>query len=101
MLKKKFLRCQSAAGRFGYSNQLILSNPILESTISTISPHVVRTTGPGISQEGIIPIASLFSSMDLVQPSTIMKKSPSPHIPLRRAKTSFHQTEQDNEQIIT
>jgi hypothetical protein len=100
MLKKKSVRCQSAFGRFGYSNKSILSNPILEPTTILI-PNVVKTTGTGISQDGIIPIASLFSSMDFIQPSTIMKKSPSPYTPLRRAKTSFYQIEQENEQTTT
>jgi len=100
MLKKKSVRCQSAIGRIGYSNKSILCYPILEPTVSTFTPYVVKTTGTGISQEGIIPIASLFSSMDLIQPSTTMKKSPSPYTPLRRAKTSLNLIEPENERTI-
>jgi len=88
MYKKKSVRSQSSIGRFGYSNSILETQ-----TIS--APHVVKTTGTGIAQESIIPIASLFSSMDFIQPSTTMKKSPSPHTPLRRAKTSFYRTEQE------
>lgn len=79
--------------RFSYSN-FILEPPAI------LTPHVVKTTGAGIGHESIIPIASLFSSMDLIQPLTTMKKSPTPYTPLRRAKTSFFQTEQDHEQPV-
>jgi len=102
MLKTKSVRSHSAAGRFGYSNKSILSNPILESTVSTATtttkPHVVKTVGRGNSHDGIIPIASLFSSMDLIQPSTTTKKSSAPPTPIKRA-ASFYQIEPDNEQI--
>jgi hypothetical protein len=37
--------------------------------------------------------------MDFVQPSTTIKKSPSPYTPMRRAAT-FHQPEQEQEQTI-
>jgi hypothetical protein len=92
MLKKKFLRCQSAFGRFTYSN---LPNFLLEPTTSVI------TTGVTNSQDAVIPIASLFSSSDLGQPSTTTKKKPStPGVQFRRA-TTFYQTEQDREQATT
>jgi hypothetical protein len=96
MFKNKSARCQSLVGRMGYSNQLISPNSHLESNVSTLTPHVVKTTGT--SHEAIIPIASLFSSMDLMQPSTTTKRSPTPYTPLKRSKTSFYQVEQDNEQ---
>jgi hypothetical protein len=69
----------------------------LESTASTTTSlplNVVKTTGT--SHDAIIPIASLFSSMDFIHPSTIMKKSPSPYTPMRRA-TSCLQPEQEYE----
>ncbi len=96
MFKKKSARCQSSVGRIGYSNPLISSRSRLEPNASTLTPHVVKTTGT--SHEAIIPIASLFSSTDLIQPSTIMKRSPTPYTPLKRAKTFFYPMEQDNEQ---
>jgi hypothetical protein len=101
MSKTKSIRSHSAVGRFGYSNKSILSNPILESTVSTATttkPHLVKTVGRGNSHDGIIPIASLFSSMDLIQPSTTTKKSSAPPTPIKRA-ASFYQIEPDNEQI--
>ena len=102
MLKKKFLPCQSAFGRYTYSNFFHSS---LEPTISVTTtqpppppPHLVTTTGVTSSQDGVIPIASLFSSSDLGQFSTSTKKRAStPGTPLRRA-TSFQLTEQDREQ---
>jgi len=103
MSKKKSIRCPSIIGRIGYSNKLISSNHILESTAPTttiLTPHVVKTTGTGMQQEPIIPIASLFSSMDLVQPSPKIKKSPSPRT-FTRAKTSFYRTEQENDETTT
>lgn len=102
MLKKKFVRCQSAFGRFSYSNR---SNSLLEPTVSVTttqqtSPHIVTTTGVTSSQDGVIPIASLFSSSDLGQPSTTKKRPSTPGVPLRRAQ-SFYQTEQDKDQTMT
>ncbi len=105
MLKKKFIRCQSAFSRLSYSN---LSDFLLEPTVSgttTTQPstNVGTTTGVTNSQDGIIPIASLFSSSDISQSSTTTttKKRPStPGILLRRA-ASLHQNEQDQEQTTT
>ncbi len=99
MLKKK-RNLYVVSPLFDYSNKLILCYPILEPTVSTFTPHVVKTTGTGILQNGIIPIASLFSSMDFVQPSTTIKKSPLSYTPLRRAKTSLYQIEPENEPKI-
>ena len=64
------------------------------------TPHVVKTTGTGTTHEAIIPIASLFSSMDIIQPSTNMKRSPTPYTPLKRAKTSFYQLEQTHDPFL-
>lgn len=64
------------------------------------TPHLVKTTGPSTTHEAIIPIASLFSSMDFIQPSTNMKRSPTPYTPLKRAKTSFHQFEQTHDELL-
>lgn len=103
MLKKKFLRCQSAFGRFTCPN---LTHSRLEPTISLTtqqSQHVVTTTGVTNSTDGVIPIASLFSSSDLgpssATSSTVSsKKRPStPGAPMRRA-TSFLQNDQEKEQ---
>jgi hypothetical protein len=96
IVKKKFIRCQSAFTRFSYSN---VSNFLLEPTVSVTtttqpSTNVVTTTGVTSSQDGVIPIASLFSSSDLGQPS---KRSPTSFAPMKRAAT-FHQLEQDQEQ---
>jgi hypothetical protein len=95
MLKKNFIRCHSAFGRLGYSN---VSNFLIEPTVSvtttTTSPNVVTTTGVGSSQDGVIPIASLFSSSDLGPSFTATKKSPTPTTPLRRA-VSFYQQDQE------
>src|ERR1043165_2063466 len=98
MLKKKFIRCQSAFRQLTYSN---VSNFLLEPTVSLTtttqpSTNVVVTTGVTSSQDGIIPIASLFSSSDLGQPSTTRKKSPTPVTSMKRS-ASFHQCEQDKE----
>ena len=62
------------------------------------TPHVIRTTGT--NHEAIIPIASLFSSMDFIQPSANLKRSPTPYTPLRRAKSSFQQLEQEHDQLL-
>ena len=91
MLKKKSIRCHSAVGRLGYSN---VSNFLIEPTVS------VTTTGVGTSQDGVIPIASLFSSSDLGQSSTTTKKPPTPTVPLRRS-VSFYQSDQDRESMST
>ena len=96
MLNKKFLRSRSFIGRYGYSYKHLFTNSFLDPPISNLTPNVVKTTGSNTTQESLIPIASLFSSMDLIQPSMIMKKSPTPYPSLRRAKTSF---EQDTEPI--
>jgi hypothetical protein len=98
MFPNKSTRCQSFVGRIGYSNQFLLSHSCLEPNVPTLIPHVVKTTGT--SHEPIIPIASLFSSMDLMQPSTTTKRSPTPYTTLRRSKTSLSQAEQDNERTI-
>ena len=100
MFPNKSTRCQSFVGRMGYSNQFLLSHSSLEPNVPTLIPHVVKTTGT--SHEPIIPIASLFSSMDLMQPSTTTttKRSPTPYTTLRRSKTSLYQAEHDNEQTI-
>lgn len=103
MLKKKFVRCQSAFGRLTYSK---LSNFLIEPTVSVTTPtqqsnHVVTTVGVTNSQDGVIPIASLFSSLDLGQPSSAtQKKPPTPFNQMRRS-TSCHQTEQEKEQTLT
>jgi len=102
MLKKKFVRCQSAFGRFTYSNK---PNFLLEPTVfaNTTQPstNVLTTTGITNSQDGVIPIATLFSSSDLGSSSTTTKKRPStPGGSLRRAAT-FYQPEQDKEQATT
>jgi hypothetical protein len=103
-MSKKCRRCQSAIGRLGYSNKLILSNLLIEptdsTTATTLSSHVVKTTGTGNSYEGIIPVASLFSSMDFIQPSVTTKKAPPSYTPTRPA-TSFHQIEREDEQTTT
>ena len=93
MFPNKSVRCQSFVGRMGYSPY-----SRLEPNVPTLTPHVVKTTGT--SHEPIIPIASLFSSMDLMQPSTTTKRSPTPYTTLKRAKTVLYQAEQDSEQTI-
>lgn len=104
VLKKKFLRCQSAFGRFTCPN---LTQSRLEPTISVTtqqSPHVVTTTGVTNSHDGVIPIASLFSSSDLGPSSTSSssnlsnKKRPSTPGALMRRSASFQQYDQDKEQ---
>lgn len=58
--------------------------------------NAIKTIGSTTSQETIIPIASLFSSMDIIQPQpppTATKRSPL----LRRSKTSFSQNDQDTD----
>ena len=80
-----------------------MSNFLLDPTVSVTtqpSTNVVTTTGVTNAQDGVIPIASLFSSSDLGQPSITAKRSPTPVIPMRRA-VSCYQTEQDKEQIMT
>lgn len=62
------------------------------------TPHVIKTTGT--NHEAIIPIASLFSSMDLIQPSTNMRRTPISYTPIRRAKSSFQQLEQEHENLL-
>ncbi|CAF2896121.1 unnamed protein product [Rotaria sp. Silwood2] len=93
-------------GRFDNSNQSILFNSCIEPAASTsiktsLSSNVIKTTGTGTSIEGIIPIASLFSSTDFAQPSTTTKKTPPPppppYTPMKRL-VPVHQTEQENEQ---
>ena len=66
---------------------------------TTIQPltNVVSTTGVTSSQDGVIPIASLFSSSDL---GPTPKKSPTSFTPMKRAAT-FHNIEQDREQTTT
>ena len=102
MLKKKFLRCQSAFGRLS-SESLTYSR--LEPTISVTtqpSSYVVTTTGVTNSHDGVIPIASLFSSSDLGPSSTTSstvshKKRPStPGTTLRRS-ASFQQSDQEKD----
>jgi hypothetical protein len=97
MLKKKFVRCKSAFRRFTYPS---LPNFLLEPTVSVTTTTQPSTNGVTTSsQEGVIPIATLFSSSDLGQPSTTTTK-PRPATsggPLRRA-ISFYQIEQDKEQ---
>jgi hypothetical protein len=89
MLKKRFIRCQRAFKRFTYSN---ISYLILEPTISLTnittqpSANAVTTTGVTSSQDGVIPIASLFSSSDLGQPSATATSIPSP--PKKQTSTS-------------
>lgn len=103
MLKKKFTRCRSAFGRVSYTNRShFLLEPTVSVTTTTPTPtHVVTTTGVTNSQDGVIPIASLFSSSDIGPSSTTTKKRPTtPGVPFRRA-VSFHQTEQDTEQTTT
>jgi len=92
MLTKRSRRAQSAIGRYGYFYHILLDSP----SSSTTTTNVIKTT----TQETIIPIASLFSSMDIVhRPSTEMKKA-SPL--LRRSKTSIGQHEQDtNDRRLT
>ena len=73
MLKKRFIRCQAVFKRFTYPNisYLVLEPAIaLTNTATQPSPHLVITTGVTNSQDGVIPIASLFSSSDLGQPPT-------------------------------
>ena len=95
MLKKKFLCCQSAFSRYSY----LPLEPTVSLTTTQPSTNVVSTTGVSNSQEGIIPIASLFSSMDLAQPATTVRcRSSTPGNATRRTK-SFHQNELDSEQI--
>ena len=103
MLTKKSVRNRSAVGRLGYSYKPILSNPILEPTAPTTTtkpnPHVVKTVGRANVQESIIPIASLFSSTDLVQPPTTSnKRPPSAQTRLRRS-VSMHQAEPETESV--
>ncbi|CAF1656507.1 unnamed protein product, partial [Adineta ricciae] len=100
---KKFQLCKSAAGRYGYSASSALPNFTVETTTKH-NPHVVKTTGRGYSQEAIIPIASLFSTADLVPsaaptpapPTTTKRRSSSTITPLRRS-VSMYQAEPENE----
>ncbi|CAF1372537.1 unnamed protein product [Adineta steineri] len=69
---------------------------------STISRHIIKTVGRENTHEGIIPIASLFSSMDIIRPSTAasMKKKPPPSaLTSLRRSISMHQPEPENEQV--
>jgi len=103
MLKKKFVRCQSAFQRFTYPNiPKFLLEPTVSANTTQPSTNVVTTTGVTNSQDGVIPIATLFSSSDLSPSSTTTtKKRPStPGGSLRRAAT-FYQPEQDKEQATT
>ncbi|CAF3701907.1 unnamed protein product [Rotaria sordida] len=72
----------------------------MNSTTTSLSSNVIKTTGTGTSIDSIVPIASLFSSTDFVQPSATIKKTPPPpppYTPMKRL-VSVHQTEQENEQ---
>ena len=93
MLKNKSVHCHDLILQIN----LFFSSEPTASTSTSLPLSVVKTTGT--SHEAIIPIASLFSSMDLIQPSTVMKKSPSSYTPVRRAISS-HQSEQEPEQTI-
>ncbi|CAF0813853.1 unnamed protein product [Rotaria sordida] len=73
-----------------------LGEPTVSLTTTTQpSTNVVTTVGTTNSQDGVIPIASLFSSLDLNQPSTT-KRIPTPVIPMRRT-ASCYQYEPDKE----
>ncbi|CAF0743230.1 unnamed protein product [Rotaria sordida] len=73
-----------------------LGEPTVSLTTTTQpSTNVVTTVGTTNSQDGVIPIASLFSSLDLNQPSTT-KRVPTPVIPMRRT-ASCYQYEPDKE----
>jgi hypothetical protein len=93
MSSKHSARLRSMPGRFGYSR------PLVESTVNS-SPNVVRTTGPVLAQESIIPIASLFSSVDLPRPSSNMRKASVTPSPMRRSN-SFYHNEPSNEHTNT
>ncbi|CAF1191121.1 unnamed protein product [Rotaria sp. Silwood1] len=76
--------------------------PAVSTTTTSLSSNVVKTTGTGTAIEGIIPVASLFSSTDFAQPSTTMKKTPPPpppYTPMKRL-VPLHQTEQEHEQTL-
>jgi hypothetical protein len=102
MLKKRFIRCQATFKRFSYSYS-ILEPTISLTTTTHPSANVVTTTGVTSSQDGVIPIASLFSSSDLGQSSTTAppkKRASTPGAPIRRTPP-FQQTDQDREQTST
>ncbi|CAF4632566.1 unnamed protein product [Rotaria sp. Silwood1] len=75
--------------------------PTVSVTTTTQPPtNVVTTVGVTSSQDGVMPIASLFSSLDLGQPSTTAKRTATPVIPMRRI-ASCYQNEQDKELTAT
>ncbi|CAF1938956.1 unnamed protein product [Rotaria magnacalcarata] len=70
--------------------------PTTSTATASLSSHVIKTTGTGSSLDGIIPIASLFSSADFIQPSVTIKKPSPPLSPIKRS-TSISQTEHEHE----
>lgn len=70
----------------------------MSTTTGSLSSHVIKTTGTGASTDNVIPVASLFSSADFIQPSTAIKKSTPPPLSPTKRSASLHQAEKDNEQ---
>lgn len=76
----------------GWGTYPYLSNFLLESIASTtntqLSPNVVTTVGVSNPQDGIVPIASLFSSLDVGQTVTAPKRMQTPLVPTRRTASN-------------
>ncbi|CAF4291481.1 unnamed protein product [Rotaria socialis] len=74
--------------------------PTVPTTTTQQSPNVVTTVGLSSTQDGIVPIASLFSSLDLGQPPATPKKTvAAPLVPMRRT-VSCCQPEAEKELIM-
>lgn len=101
MLRKKSIRFKSPFRRFIYAHPPHFLIEPTASPTTQLSANAPVTN----SQDGVIPIASLFSSMDLGQPSssatTTTKKRPLTAGARMRRAVSFNQTEQDKDQITT
>ena len=75
----------------------------MTTSVAQPSINVVTTVGVTNSQDGVLPIASLFSSSDIGQPSTTTvatKSASTSAVPMKRA-ISCYQPEQNKESITT